>query len=71
MAQCHLPTVMPGIIHPFSLQALPMVTIIVGSANGSETTANVVTTTENITETEKQVSFDVRSLSPGSPPKYE
>lgn len=48
-----------------------MVTIIVGGANGSETMANVVTTTENISETEKRVTFDVTSLAPGSSPKYE
>lgn len=48
-----------------------MVTIIVGSANGSETTANVVTTTESINEKAKQVAFDVKSVAPGGSPKYE
>lgn len=53
-----------------SRQALPMVTIMVGGANGSESLANVVTLTENIDEAQKQVSFDVKALSPGSSPKY-
>lgn len=47
-----------------------MVTIMVGGANGSDSLANVVTLTENIDEAQKQVSFDMKALSPGSAPKY-
>lgn len=44
-----------------------MVTIVVGAANNTEATVNVVTMTDNIGEQQKQVSFDVKTAAPGSP----
>lgn len=45
-----------------------MVTVIVGGRNGS-TMAKVVTTTD--IEEEKRTEFDIKSIAPGSSPKYE
>lgn len=44
-----------------------MVTIIVGAANKSEATVNLVTLTNNINEKQKEVSFDSKMIAPGSP----
>lgn len=43
-----------------------MVTIIVGAANKSET-VNLVTLTKNINEKQKEVTFDTKTIVPGSP----
>lgn len=56
------------IVDKFSVssQALPMVTVVVGAANQtSETT--VVTLTENISETELQVTFSTEAITPSEP----
>ena len=64
----HVPIVLAASFKSQStLQALPMVTILVGAPNGSAATANVVTLTENIGQSEeRRVAFDTRSVEPST-----
>lgn len=50
-------------------QALPMVTIIVGSRNDTDSQVNLLTLAEGIKETQNLVHFDTKTLAPGQLPK--
>lgn len=50
----------------FSLQALPMVTLIVGKRNGDKSTANITTCCDGVDEP-KSIQVDLKGLQPGQP----